>query len=312
MKHFSGFFAAFFSLLMLTGCSAASSAADADSDAGSSAAAVEKSLVTLGDSISAGYGLDDPSTERYSALLKEHLDSRDNVVWNDYNYAVSGDKSSDLIRKLNNGRALHAPSADTIILYIGANNLLGAYTDYLKEKAEENGIDLKNPDSISDEKIEELQTQLEAEMQDTDAVMKQIQSRIDQNLTGLESDLETIYQWIRERNPEADVYVLNIYNPYTPGMKSDMLPEDIDFEAYAQTQIDRANAVIKAMTDTHTDLIPVDIAAAFAACDPIPVIGITETDASEEDETELYDPHPTAEGQRIIADAVWKVMEEKQ
>ena len=39
---------------------------------------------------------------------------------------------------------------------------------------------------------------------------------------------------------------------------------------------------------------------------------ITETDASEEDETELYDPHPTAEGQRIIADAVWKVMEEKQ
>ena len=152
--------------LLLTGCSAGASQDASESAAESSAAAVEKSLVTLGDSISFGYGLDDPSTERYSVLLKEKLDSRDKITWTDSNYAVSGDDSGDLIRKLNNGRALHAPSADTIILYIGANNLLGAYSDYIMDMAEENGVNIDDFTSITDEDIEKLQAKMEAEMQD--------------------------------------------------------------------------------------------------------------------------------------------------
>ena len=302
--------------LLLTGCGAGASQDASESAAESSAAAVEKSLVTLGDSISFGYGLDDPSTERYSVLLKEKLDSRDKITWNDYNYAVSGDDSGDLIRKLNNGRALHAPSADTIILYIGANNLLGAYSDYIMDMAEENGVNIDDFTSITDEDIEKLQAKMEAEMQDPEAVMQAVQSRIDDNLVQLESDLETIYQWIRERNPEADVYVLNIYNPYTEDIESEMLPTDIDFAEYAQSQIDRANSIISDLTAKHDDLIPVDIASAFAACDPVPVIGKTaedsaSADSASDDAFEMYDPHPNAEGQRIIADAVWAEMESR-
>lgn len=297
--------------LLLTGCASGASQDSSESAGESSVAVTEKSLVTLGDSISFGYGLEDPSSERYSALLKEKLDSRDNIIWNDYNYAVSGDDSGDLIRKLNNGRALHAPSADAIILYIGANNLLGAYSDYIMNFAEENGVDIEDYTEITDEDIEKLQSRMEAEMQDPDAVMQAVQTRIDENLVKLESDLETIYQWIRERNPEADVYMLNIYNPYSGDIDSGMLPAEIDFEEYAQSQIDRANKIIEDLTVKHSDLIPVDIASAFAACDPIPVIGNASEEPAEDGEFEMYDPHPNAQGQQIIADTVWTAMKKQ-
>ena len=296
--------------LLLTGCGAAKTP-DSESSSESAVQSVEKTLVTLGDSISFGYGLDDVTTERYSALLKNQLESRDKITWNDYNYAVSGDNSSQLIHKLNNGRALHAPSADVIILYIGANNLLGAYGDYIIEKAEEKGIDVSNPEKLTEDDIADLQKQFEDEMQDTDAVIKAVQTKIDENLDQLDTDLETIYQWIRERNQDADVYVLNIYNPYSEGLSSDLVPADSDLAEYAQSQIDRANTIIAKLTETHDDLIPVDVAAAFAACDPVPVFGDTNAESTDGDAMEYYDPHPNADGQRVIADAVWEKMKDR-
>lgn len=310
MKNLRKSIAIAFAAVLLTGCGAAEKTASESSET-SQAYPEEKSLVTLGDSISFGYGLEDVTTERYSAILKDRMESRDNIKWNDYNYAVSGDNSSDLIHKLNNGRALHAPSADTILLYIGANNLLGAYGDFILEKAEEKGIDISNPESLTDEDIEDLQKQFEDEMQDTEAVLEAVQTKIDENLDQLDADLETIYQWIRERNADADIYVLNIYNPYSEGLASELVPEDTDLAEYAQSQIDRANEIIANLIVKHNDLIAVDVASAFAACDPVPVVGDTNADSTDGDAMEYYDPHPNAEGQRVIADAVWDVMESR-
>ena len=67
--------------LLLTGCGAAKTP-DSESSSESAVQSVEKTLVTLGDSISFGYGLDDVTTERYSALLKNQLESRDKITWN--------------------------------------------------------------------------------------------------------------------------------------------------------------------------------------------------------------------------------------
>ncbi len=304
------------SVLLLTGCASSADDSTPDSVAETSAVAIEKSMVTLGDSISIGYGLDDPLNERYSTLLQQNLEARDQVTWHDYNYAVTGDDSSDLLKKLNNGRALHAPTADTILLYIGANNLLGAYQDYMTEKAEEKNIDLSAIASMTDEELEELQEKFTEELEDPDVIMENVQAKIDQNLTNLVSDLETIYQWIRDRNADADIYVLNIYNPYTEDVDSEMTPEETEFSDYAQTQIDRANTIISDFIGKHDDLIPVDIAAAYAASDPIPVIGtmngtVISESTEAQDAIEAYDPHPTAEGQKLIADTVWKVMESR-
>ena len=313
--------AVFCSALLLTGCA---DTAKTDSGSASSAAEttapqpVEHALVTLGDSIAFGYGMEDPDNQRYSAIIAKKLAERDDADWHDYNYALSGDDSSDLLWRLEKGRAMRLPSADTIIINIGSNNLLRVYSDYVKDVTDiDTDMDIE---SITDEQIEAMQTKIEDAFQDEEAVRKELQSRIDTNLQQLETDLDAIYNWIRERNPDGQVYVLNIYNPYR-GMESAGLPGETEaFGDYAQEQIDRANAILSAFTDAHSDLIPVDVAEAFANCDPVPIIGKTELPedvslpdgsdaASQFDEAEFVDPHPNEAGQQLIADTIWAEME---
>ena len=322
-------FAALSSLaLFLTGCAgsgttdskpdpaAVTTEAPAETIVTTEPAPEEKSLVTLGDSIAFGYGMDDPDEQRYSAIVSKALTERDSISWHDYNYALSGDDSDDLLWRLQKGRAMHLPSADTIIINIGSNNLLGVYEDYIKEEVGFDDIDIN---SITDEQITEMQTKIEDAFADEEAVRKDLESRIDESLTQMESDMEEIYNWIRERNDTADIYVLNIYNPYRGVESSGMPGMTEDFGIYAQTQIDRANAILTAFTDKHSDLIPVDIAAAFANCDPIPIAGKMtaelpqDSEAADPAETsdiaipremDYIDPHPNEEGQKLIADTI--------
>ena len=314
--------------LLLTGCTGSGTTAESKPDASSVTDAPaetvittepvpeEKSLVTLGDSIAFGYGMDDPDEQRYSALVSKALTERDGISWHDYNYALSGDDTDDLLWRLQKGRALHLPSADTIIINIGSNNLLGVYEDYVKEQAGFDDIDIE---SITDEQIAEMQTKIEDAFADEEAVRTELESRIDDSLTQMESDLEDIYSWIRERNDTADIYVLNIYNPYRGIERAGLPGTTEDFGAYAQTQIDRANAILTAFTDKHSDLIPVDIAAAVANCDPLPIAGemtaeLPQDTAAEESaetsmdnafrEMDYIDPHPNEEGQKLIADTI--------
>ena len=323
-------FAAMSSLaLLLTGCAGTGTATESKPDlpavtteapaetvVTTEPAPEEKSLVTLGDSIAFGYGMDDPDEQRYSAIVSKALTERDGISWHDYNYALSSDDSADLLWRLQKGRAMHLPSADTVIINIGSNNLLGVYTDYVKEQVDYEDIDIE---SITDEQIEEMQTKIEDAFSDEETVRKELESRIDESLTQMESDLEEIYTWIRERNETADIYVLNIYNPYR-GIESAGMPGTTeDFGTYAQTQIDRANAILTAFTDKHSDLIPVDIAEAFANCDPIPIVGAMTaelpTDSAAENsaetsesaslrEMDYIDPHPNEDGQQLIAKTI--------
>lgn len=296
-------------MLLLTGCAGNTeeSASQAENTPAETAVPVEKKLSTLGDSISYGLGMEDIDTQRYSAILKDHLEARDGVTWLDYNYALSGDDSSDLLHNLQNGRAMRLPSSDIIVMCIGANNLLGVYTDYAMEKADEYNID---PANITEDDLAEIQEKFEAETADQEALQAEFQRRIDENLVRLESDLGGIYDWIRERNPDAPFYVLNVYNPYTPETDSGMMDDAAAFYDFAVSNLERLNTIIKDFTDTHSDLIFVDIAAAFAECDKPPVLGYTTYDSGQAGEMEYYDPHPNAEGQKLIAETVWKVMEQ--
>ena len=329
MKMISAFAAFSSAVILLTGCTAAdqgnassggSEPAAATTAAVTDAKAVvttepvqaEKSLVTLGDSIAFGYGMEDPDKQRYSAIISQALTERDGISWHDYNYALSGDDSSDLLRRLQKGRAVHLPSADKIIVNIGSNNLLGVYSDYVMEQVDLDDIDIE---TLSEEQITEMQKDIEEAMSDEATVRAELEKRIDENLVQLESDLEDIYTCIRERNPEADLYVLNIYNPYRGVTETIMPGSDENFGEYAQRQIDRANAILSAFEEKHADLIPVDVAAAFAACDPVPIAGETAAELPVEVESdspfadmEYIDPHPNEAGQKLIADTVLEKM----
>lgn len=298
----------FAAVMLLTGCGSeqmSSGTGTADTAESSEAAPTEKNMVVLGDSISFGYGLEDIEAERYSTLLKAMMEERDGLTWNDYNYALSGDDSSDLLERLERGRAMRLPSADLIVLYIGANNLLGVYSDYIAGIADEYDIDYEN---ITEEELASLQADIEARMQDTEQVMQELTEAVDANLERLEQDMESIYTWIRERNPNAEIYVLNIYNPYSENADIGLPTGDEPFSSFSQTQIDRANAILEVFVSSHDDLIPVDIASAYASYDHIPVQGYLTL--SESEEMSYYDPHPDAEGQRLIADTVFAVMKE--
>ena len=318
MKRYQILSAAAALCLLLTGCgkNAGNSSADASSET-KPAQPSGMNMVTLGDSISYGYGLDDPNTERYSALLTAKLEQSDNRKWNDYNYAVSGDDSSDLLKRLNDGKAVRLPSADAIVICIGANNMLGVLEDYFMEAAEEKNIDFAAMNSMSDEELASLQEEFQAEMEDTEHLMEELTTRIDENLDRLVTDLDQMYDWIRERNSTAEIYILNVYNPY-PDAEAPLLGiESEDAEPYGefvQEKIDRCNQIIAEFTEKHTDLTPVDIASVFAEADPLPIIGtgLYDTENSKADfETEdpnYLDPHPNAEGQKLIADTVFQVM----
>lgn len=312
-------------MLLLTGCKDASSAAPESVPEQSAAETAEtepvssepeeKVMVTLGDSISFGYGMDDYDNERYSGIVCNTLTERDGIKWHDYNYAISGDDSSDLVFRLERGRAVKLPSADRIIMYIGANNLLGVYSDYMTELTDK--YEIEDYTEITDSQLEQIQADLQEAMQDQDKFRAELQQRLDTNIEKLSSDLEQIYTMIREKNPDAEFYVLNIYNPYVGVEQSELYPSEENFGDFAQSQIDRANTVIADFEAAHSDLIPVDIAAAFAKADPAPIIGKTEIEIPEDVSADIsevagqnyIDPHPNKEGQKLIAETVLAEME---
>jgi len=205
--NYKGGIAAIASLaLFLTACGGTESSVFSASDP----VPTEKHMVILGDSISAGYGLESPVTDKYSTLLMNMLNKNDDqIVWSEYNYAVSGDDTTDLIDRLESGRAVRLPSADTIIICIGANNLLGAYTNYLQSLIGDADVA-----QMTDEELEQLESNILEKMQNDTDIQTELETVIDEGLVRMENDLETIYTWIRERNADADIYVMNIYNPY--------------------------------------------------------------------------------------------------
>lgn len=289
--------------LILTGCADTAQSSAPESVAAPQSENNEKHLVILGDSISAGYGMEDPDTQRYGAVLCDLLnaDSPDET-WHEYNYALAGDDSSDLLYRLDVGRAVRLPSADTIIICIGANNMLGAYTDYLRELLGDR--DVMN---MTDEELSHLEEELMEQVQNDANAEQKLEQGITNGLDRLRTDLEKIYTWIRERNQDADIYVMNVYNPYA-GV-TDTLPNiDRPMGEFAQEKIDRCNAIISDWEAAHPDLHAVDLAGAFASWKPVPIIGST---GAETVNGAYLDPHPNAEGQKKIAELLYNSIREK-
>lgn len=294
--------------MLLTGCADKTESSVQESSAAETTAVTtttepesnRKRMVILGDSISAGYGLDDTDSERYGVLLREKLNKDAGaMLWEENNYAISGDDSSDLLYRLEVGRAVRLPSADIIIICIGANNMLGAYTDYAEELLGDR--DIESLAEMDDSELDALEQELIEQVEnDTEAEAK-LEAAIDKGLEQLKTDLEKIYTYIRERNETADIYVMNVYNPYE-GMTDPLPMLEQPAGDFAQEKIDRCNAILADWEQAHPDLHAVDLAAAFSRWNPKPIIG----NAGAEGAGEAYlDPHPNAEGHKKIADLLY-------
>lgn len=82
-------------------------------------AAAPQTILVLGDSLTAGYGLPDPATQAYPALLQQKLDATAPGAWRVINAGLSGDTTSGGLRRID--WALRQPVA-ILALALGSND----------------------------------------------------------------------------------------------------------------------------------------------------------------------------------------------
>ncbi|MCX6938476.1 MAG: arylesterase [Verrucomicrobia bacterium] len=79
----------------------------------------ERTILIVGDSLTAGYGLPDPATQAYPALLQARLDALPAPGWRIVNAGVSGDTTSGGLRRID--WVTRQPVA-ILVLALGAND----------------------------------------------------------------------------------------------------------------------------------------------------------------------------------------------
>lgn len=77
--------------------------------------ATAKSIVVLGDSISAGYGIE--VTQGWVALLQKKLNEKGHII---HNESISGDTTAGGLARIDQALTLHKP--DVVIIELGAND----------------------------------------------------------------------------------------------------------------------------------------------------------------------------------------------
>lgn len=77
-----------------------------------------RTIVFFGDSLTAGYGLDDPSSEAYPALIQDKID-REKLGWRTVNAGLSGETTAGGLRRVD--WILRQP-VDVFVLALGAND----------------------------------------------------------------------------------------------------------------------------------------------------------------------------------------------
>jgi lysophospholipase L1-like esterase len=209
-------------------------------------------LLVLGDSIATGYGLAD-GQNNYGNQLAQAF----NLTGTAYtNLAVDGASSSDLLTALTtNTPETLAPavtSADTIVLSIGGNDVLGPFISDLKT-----ALDLQSTSTNA---------QLEAAINANPTAAKtaittamgnpQVQAQFATAELTFATNYASIISAIRHTNTTARLYVQTIYNPFSGLPRYDTLSAD------AETIIGSLNTTIEngASTGNYTVL---DIHDAF-------------------------------------------------
>ncbi len=168
-------------------------------------AKTEKKYLALGDSITAGYLLDDPDKDSFASLFSKKYG------FTLTNEAVSGDESGELLEKLDN---YDIASYDVITLCIGANDVLGEFIDKYMELSKTEMIEfLANIDSN-----------------------EEFNNKINENLEVLDKNLEKIMSIVK--SGDAQIYMMNIYNPY----KNNVITM---LEPIAEKYISKINNVIE-------------------------------------------------------------------
>lgn len=293
-------------LCLLAACTTGGPAED--SSAGSESLPAETSsapptrrYAALGDSIARGYGLDDPETQAYPALLRDRMQSYSEVEY--ANYAVDGQTSAGLLELLSSGGAPMLDGADVVTVCIGANNLLGPTIGLLSEQLVELALDMpsllrKYYEAITGgdaSALEEVRSDLNRLVGALSAALEEdeFQAELQAGIQDMSAHLPQIIDAIRRQAPEADIYVTTVYNPYK-GYKITLggLQAELPLDAVADNAVRALNAVITSQAD----------ALSYTVADSYTAFENSGADLVNAGANFSVDPHPNRAGHELLAE----------
>lgn len=264
---------------MLPGTAAAVGAGAAGAAGGSGGSV---SYVALGDSIAAYFGLEEG--QGYAELLADKLVGEGGYASVSLeNLAQSGDDTQDLLAKIEDNKDAIA-NADIVTICIGGNNFLGTLITGMvaplglsQETLINQGYALFNM-QIADDMFSLAATGLQT---------PEIQAALAHGIARFRADLPVIISNIRELSPDATILIMTVYNPLEP-------------EHPIYPLLNPVTNQINELIRTADDVTVVDIYAVFEEYNGKGV----------KDQLSLgsIDPHPSALGQRVIANEHYKAI----
>lgn len=257
----------------------------------SASAAGTGSYVALGDSISAGYGL-----EGGELSFPEMLERDTGYVLTDFS-SNDGVTSEDLLETLNKSEVIAAvQGADVITITVGGNDLMNALYEYL---ADAPGVSMS---------AEDIREGLENGTIGTGTLMKLMMelgdfpasSQASAALTTLGANLSSALAQIKVMNPDATCIVANQYNPY--GHINNQAAADI--VSTFKVGVRALNTTLEGVAQAQGATVA-DVHSAFAASSSNPCnayfTGLNNFS---------LDFHPNALGHQLIAEEVEQALPE--
>ena len=276
------------------------------------------SVVVLGDSIARGASLDNPENERYSALLAEKL-KNDYKTVDIKNYGIDGQTGEELLESIKTAPAEGLADCDYIIVSIGGNNILQFLTTL--EGAEEfmAGISPEIFANYFRYIIAETEEEKQSLAYTCEAISKafgtlnttyaseQFELLIDSASKKLETEIPQIVAELKKINPNAEILIQTIYNPYRDMVVTlTDVPEILDMDANGESAVSKLNVPIRALADENGYTV-IDVYAAFE--ESIKTLTYAGLDISKASFS--LDPHPNEKGHELIAEVYYNYLTEK-
>ena len=273
-------------------------------------------IVVLGDSIARGYGLADYEHERYSALLADMLKERYDEV-NIANYGIDGQTGRELADSLASDPPAELANADVVIVSIGGNNVLTrlselfSVSDMFNENTanalKEYFANMLAADAAGKSKFESAASLLNDILKKVDSAFEgeEFASLISDAASRLREELPAIVSAVKNAGAKR-VIVQTIYNPYYDIIINLRGVETtLDLAARGEESVSELNRVISELAQS-AGYETVNIHDAFSeSLDKLTNAGIDLTSAAAGLPLNFgVDPHPNAEGHKLIAELI--------
>mgnify|MGYP000633644566 FL=1 len=246
----------------------------------------------LGDSIATGYGV--AKEDSYTELFYNYLKTDRGFSSLEYaNLAVNGDDSTGLLNKLKTDERLikSVKESDIITISIGGNNILQPIIQAVGQAL---NIDVSAPDYAS-----QIQDVLSSNPESVEAVagmliLGNLPKYLNEGISRFENEWPEIINTVRSLAPEADIFVMNIYNPLS---KDDVLYNLFD------TYIQKINTVINKPSPNYRTADVYNAFNEYNEDEALTKFNILKGS---------FDPHPTEAGHIVVFNSYRKAYEEKE